>query len=239
MKTIFAITILLITLFSSKSYADCSAPVISGPPNWPPFIRTNADNKLQGPALEFVDSFFASQNIKAVHSESKPWKRVQSDMERGHVDLAAAMLKTNERKSKFAYTESWTNDRYGIIVLKDHVFQYAQIEDLNSKTGAYYRGVTFPEPYNSFVKAKKNITPVSNIASLIKMLNKGRVDYLLVAIDTFFATLPEGISKDHFFAISSSIVAVPVHIAFSRKSECQELIPTLNAYIRENRVFTN
>ncbi len=239
MKTIFTIVVLGITFVSSTVNAACSAPVISGPPIWPPFIHTDANNKLSGQAFDFIEGFFAAQNIQTILDKSKPWKRVQNDLEKGHIDLVVAIVKTKERDAKFAYADSWINDRYGLIVRKDHEFQFSQIEDLNNKSGAYYRGVTFPAPYDDFVKARKNITPVSSISSLIKMLDQGRVDYLLVAIDSFFAILPEDIPKDHFFAISSSIVAVPVHIAFSRKSECQELIPTLNAYIRENRVFTN
>ncbi|MBE7637822.1 transporter substrate-binding domain-containing protein [Sneathiella sp. P13V-1] len=222
----------LVLLLPATVAADCLKVRISGPPLWPPFINQVDKAGREGPAFDFLIDFIQSEGLQAVVEDTKPWPRVLRDLEIGELDFVVAILKTEERERKYIYTDRWNVDRYGVVTLKDSQFEFSDLNNLSDKTGAFFRGVAFPPPYAAFIKSNKKLTGTSNVASLYSLLNKKRVNYLLVSVDSFLALLPKKQRETDYAIIESSVVNVPVYMAASKLSECKYLVPKLNTYIQ-------
>ncbi|MGO1121038.1 substrate-binding periplasmic protein [Rhodovibrionaceae bacterium A322] len=217
--------------FASKAAEICREPVISGPPYWPPFITRDEEGRRGGPAFDLATQILTPLAGTPVVDVDKPWNRVVSELETGQLDIIVAMHKTEERAQKFAFTNAWRSEFYAVVTLKGREIDYQDVTDLASYRGGMYAGVKLPEPFGSYVKDNGSVTQIFNIDSLFRMLEAQRVDYLIVAVDSFLNLVPDGMQREDFSEIESSRAGVPIHMAISRKSGCKDHLKEINAGI--------
>jgi polar amino acid transport system substrate-binding protein len=232
-----ALILLLCAFSSSVAIAqDCKAPLVSGPPVWPPFINPEIDGMARdGIAIDFVDRIFDKLGVTYNLDQAKPWARVLKELEAGELDFAMAIFDVPERREKFAYTETWVSDDYAIITYKGRDFKYDSVEDLRGKSGAFYHGIRFPPPLDQAVADNDRLVTVTDAQQLHKMLKLERVDFVIASIPTFIQLLPEGYSSSEFTVLGASTVRIPIYMAFSKKSPCVALLEDVNKQIRNHR----
>ncbi len=152
--------------------------------------------------------------------------------ENGDIDILFTLLDTAERRSFALYTEYWVHDVYAIITKKSAAFSYSSIDDLKGRPGVMYHGVRLPPPLRQIPIDNQHFTTVNEAHLLHRMLRHGRVDYVLASVASFFDLIPEGFDPEEFHVLQSSAVRVPVYMAISKKSNCVDLLETINGKIR-------
>jgi len=219
---------------------DCKTPLISGPPAWPPLVipHSNTENSTgirTGIAIDVNLDVLKAIGATARVDASKPWNRVLRDLEVGDIDMIFALLDSEERREKFVYTDTYAQDTYGVVTLKDKGFEYSSAADLTDRNGAYYAYLKIPPPLNKILQNTSKLQSTKDVASLYRMLYHGRVDYLIVSVATFFWLIPEDYNKDDFKVIESSVIKIPVYMAISKKSPCVKFVKEINAALRSRK----
>ncbi|MEP1932177.1 MAG: ABC transporter substrate-binding protein [Roseibium sp.] len=227
---------LLSPVAANADAEQCEAPLLSGPPIWPPFINPEADDQERnGYAIDFVDTVFSKIDVAHKIDRAKPWPRVLKELETGDLDIVFTIFDTPERRAKFTYTEHWITDLYAVITYKGHEFDYRSVDDLRARQGLTYSGMRFPPPLNEATVDNENFTTVNDVELMHKMLRHKRVDYVIASVATFMNLLPDGFSADEFTALPASAVRIPVYMAISKNSPCESLLGSINEQIRKHR----
>ena len=234
----FLISLSVVISFSHFANAfACENPTLAIPRLSAP-IQNGAPDPVKS-AENLLTDFFEKRGQQLTIKDGFPWARMLAELENGNIDLIAPMLKTPEREEKYLFSDSWASDQHGVIVHKDRLFGFQSAEDLTHRNGAYLNGAAFPEPYRSYIQTHDNLTVVYDLDSLSKMLDQKRVDFILAPIGSLFRVIPEKMQDGRFVTLGRSVISTPLYIAFSRKSDCKNLIPALNAFIQEKSVPTN
>ena len=222
--------VFVLCILTSWAFADdtCENPVISGPPIFPPYIVPIDDNTSGGIAVERAMELLTPVVGEPVLDQTKPWPRVLKEFEQGVIDILFVVLYDPDRESFARYTDSWFSDDYGVVTYETSDLDFGSVSSLDGLRGGYYYGVYLPEPYGSYVKDNPNVAGIKEVESMYKMLALNRVNYLVVALETFKLLRPESFEESNFIVHDSSITSIPVHMAVSKNSPCIELFDAIN-----------
>jgi ABC-type amino acid transport substrate-binding protein len=221
-------TSLFLFLGAFASASECVRPLISGPPVFPPYIVAGENGVRTGLAIDKAFEILTPITGEPTLDISKPWSRVLKEFENGDIDILFVSLYNQERESFATFTDPWIQDEYGVVTLKGSQFSWDDISSLNDLYGGYYYGAYLPEPFGSFIKANPKTEGIATVESMYKMLSANRVEFLIVALQSFELLKPEGFSSHQFKIHEDSISSTPVHMVISNKSPCLNLLNEIN-----------
>ena len=224
-KTVFLITIVAI-LFSKISSAqiaspDCQIPVVTGANNWYPYAYVDDQNIHQGIGFDVVELIFADLNIPIKYRFGLPWIRAMEEVNQGSIDILVANYWTEVRAEKLVMSTEIARESLNIFTLKTKPFVFTKWDDLKKQRGAMPRGMALGE---AFKKYSQNIDliEVNTHQQIFKMLNKERVDYVLLAQ---YSAQPNLIQKENENVVmqNTPVNYYSVRISFSKNSSCLHL----------------
>lgn len=231
MKKLFKVIIVFILgfLFYKSPFAR-DPLIISGHPNYPP-LTWQENGEIVGVAIELAKTVFTELNIPYTIKATGPWKRVQQNAKEGLIDVITSIYLNAERNQYLDYTISFTTDPSVIFVLKGNAFPFNKWEDLIGRQGITTLGESYGEEFDRFIEQYLKIDRVKSHLQNFKMLEKGRVDYILfplypgraLAIETGYMEKIEIlplIAHDSYF-----------YMAFSKKSNLKHLLAPVNQII--------
>ncbi|MDV7339361.1 transporter substrate-binding domain-containing protein [Terasakiella sp. A23] len=219
-------------LCASAQAEHCQNPVISGPPVWHPYIKIGEDGARFGPAVEVAQKVLEPLFGAPVLDRIKPWTRVKEELKSGEIDFVFTILHAREREKHYSYTQSWTSDTYGIVMKAGRDMDYIGTRSLKTYKGGYLHGISLPEPFKEYEANNGNIRSIANVSSLFKMLDTGRVDYLIVSLRSFWGLIPDGKQESDYNLITTSVVRIPVFMAVSKKSPCNNHMTDIKAALQ-------
>ena len=172
----FYLILLGLHIFSSSISKAEESPIVLGCNNFPPFkIEKNVGN-LPGFDVEFITNIF-SRMKRPLEIEFLPWKRVLRNAKTGQMDGLCSCSRTKERDAFLLYSDPLGTASSGIFTIKGNKMSaFKELSDIqNGSIGV----VSAYNLEDQLIKAgMKNIVRAIDDQSAIKMLVRGRFEYL-------------------------------------------------------------
>ncbi|OSQ40974.1 hypothetical protein TMES_02560 [Thalassospira mesophila] len=237
-----ALLLLLLTgsatsLHAADADATCQRLLVSGNPDYPPYLWPNPDNpaELIGANAQFIIEVGKEAGIAISVVNDGPWGRVQEEMRRGHLDLIAGAFFTPQRTLYMDYLQpAFQGTRTKVWTRNNFPRDITRWQDLIGLEGVTVINNSFGTKFDSFAQDKLTLRESPTLAQSLRLVELGRADYLV------YEDFPAAafIAKNNL----SEIVASPVDISsedlfitMSRSSPCntETLRVRLSAAIRK------
>lgn len=228
MKSLLLSFIITLLCFS-ENVCSGETIVISGHPEAKPFTWVKEKHML-GSAVDLAESIFSGQKI-GTRYEILPWKRALALLKDGDIDLLLALYRNETRAKDFEFTIPYADDPISVFVNKDDMFSLAKWDDLITKRGCVPLGESYGEKLDKFVKDKLTVDKAHDLDQCLRMLERGRIDYVLFSKYHVQMELAKKGLSDKIRALAYHMTSQKVHMAFSKKSPFVRLVPKINAEI--------
>ncbi|MCB2147176.1 MAG: transporter substrate-binding domain-containing protein [Deltaproteobacteria bacterium] len=222
------------TLTSAREGGIKDPIIISGHPDYPPFMWQEGDRIVGvGPDLAGI---ILSGLGKAYQSRYLgPWKRVQETARYGKVDLIAGIYRNIEREAYLEFSEPYCQDPTSVFVEKGKGFAVAGREDLVNRRGVTLFGDSFGDSMDRFIEKELRMARVYSVDKMIDQLLSGKAEYL------FFGYYAVRISANRLgvgeklAVVKKDLVVENFCFAFPKRSPHAALLPKINRQIRRLR----
>ena len=207
---------------SAWSAESCKQLVAAGNPEYPPYLwRDTADAAhLVGANADLLQMVAKKIGIPIEVRHVGSWARVQEEARLGRIDLIAGAFFTVERLDYMDYVyPAFRETRSVIWTRKDARLKYRQWSDLKNLSGMTVINNSFGEDFDRYAKKNLKINTVPSLEQAFKILQLGRVDYLVYEEDPGLAY----IAKFSIPGLAPVIPAVSnesLYLTLSHKSPC-------------------
>ena len=200
----------------------CKQLVATGNPEYPPYLwRDGADGShLVGANADLVQMVAKEIGIPIEVRYVGSWARVQEEARLGRIDLIAGAFLTVERLDYMDYVyPEFSEARSVLWERKTAPLKYRQWSDLKNLSGMTVINNSFGEDFDRYAKKNLKINTVPSLEQAFKILQLGRVDYLV------YEEAP-GLAYITKFAIPGLVAANPsvsnesLYLTLSHKSPC-------------------
>ncbi len=140
MKNLFVSLIMILSVTTMTSAQEIL--VISGHPNYPPFMWQQEET-LVGASVELAVSVFNELKIPFKIIAGGPWQRVQDYARRGKIDVIVGLYANPERASYIDFSCPYITDPTVVFIKKGNRFLIKRWEDLIGKKGSTMQGESF------------------------------------------------------------------------------------------------
>lgn len=210
----------------------CDKIVVSGAYTWKPYLSIDEQTKkVGGLSAEILKHIGRTTKRPIEHRTDLPWKRVLLLVEKGEIDMCAAIYKNREREQKYLYSESFASDDIRVFVKKGMSFPFDGLDHLKGKIGGIPIGASFGNEFDLFAKKHLKIVSGQNVSHLFKMLLSDRIDYLVSAHQDVRKRLRQDKIENQIEPLAHSISSNKVYFIMSRQSPCKHLLPDINKTI--------
>jgi polar amino acid transport system substrate-binding protein len=161
---------------------SCRQLIATGNPEYPPYLwRDPTDSqRLIGADADLMQLLAKEIGIPIEVRYVGSWARVQEETRLGRVDLIAGAFFTVPRLDYMDYFyPPFQETRSLIWTRRDAGFPYKKWSDLRGHAGVTVINNSFGEDFDKFAKKSLNIGTVPSLEQAFKMLQLGRVDYLI------------------------------------------------------------
>lgn len=201
--------------------------------HFPPYTYLHSKHRATGFFVDIVNELSRLTGFRVQLYEC-PWVRCLQLVEEGVVDLAAGVLKTEERLGKFHFVEppvDRLSNHYRFYTLRD-ADPVVELTELHGKLVGIQRGVKYFDEFESNRDIEKVAT--NDRVTLIKMLLAGRIDAFIYSGDTIELALQEWdpqqrISAAEFVFRDQS----HGHLVLSKRSAPAERLALFNATLAQ------
>jgi|GEM_PF-1199343 len=215
--------LLLLTLLSNPSFG---APVVRvATLDFPPYVSESLPGN--GWAWQVVEAAFASQDYGA-QLFVLPWPRAVHQVRKGTMDALYIANKTPQRESWAYFSHQVGQEEAVLWKRRTSSAEFQRPEDLQGLAVGGLRG----SAQQQFLEQRGvDVFSVKDFTQGIKMLNGGRLDYLVadrIATRYFLESLPTEVSEaiDH---VSPPVYSVGFYLAIAKSHpEAQQVIDTFN-----------
>ncbi|MCP3923121.1 MAG: amino acid ABC transporter substrate-binding protein [Desulfobacterales bacterium] len=232
----FNVIILCVFLYCcSAVYAeDCKVLTVSGAYNWAPYLLYDKDTKkISGVSYEIVKIIGERLNIPVKFKVNIPWKRILLWVEKGKIEMCAAIYWNEERDKLYNYSIPILQDEIRAFVLKGNEFKFNSFKDLEGKKGGIPFGASFGFEFDTYAKKHLKIDSGSrNKNALFTKLSKGRNDYFVSALFDVSIALKKAGLQDKIVALPKAITVNKVYFIMPKNSPCSGLLPKINSIIK-------
>jgi len=235
-KTIIFGVIVSACLTSIVNVQACQVLRVAGANDWPPVAIINKDTREpEGIAYDFAKIVGKELNIPVELNATLPWKRMLSYLEKGKIDMTAALYLTKEREVLYQFTTPYFENEARVFVVKGKEFSFEKFEDLIGRSGGLSLG-SYGEKFETFAKQHKLHLGRDKSATLLtRKLLAGRYDYFILDYLNGMLYLKDEGLQEQIVALPTPISTEPVHFALSRQSPCLALVPQINAVIEKSK----
>ena len=174
MKKILLILIYMSTLVLSFSTSAKELKVGLANDDYAPFYY-EFSGEYRGAALEVAKAVAETLGHKLIYIRA-PWKRIQSYLRAGKIDMMILYMKTPERAVDVIFTDiPHIYESSDLFVLKKSLIKFeGALSDLKSYKFGNVRGYSHGTEYNNSENLSK--MQITNEEQLIRILIRGRID---------------------------------------------------------------
>ena len=200
----------------------CRHLVVSGNPEYPPFLWRDPsdDTKLIGADADLMQLIAKELDITIEVKYVGPWGRVQEEAKLGHIDMIAGAFFTLPRLDYMDYVyPPIIETRTLVWTRKGTKLNYRQRKDLVGLQGVTVIDNSFGEDFDHYAKTSLKINTVPSLEQALKMLELGRVNYLIYE-ETPGLAYAEKMNIDDLKTSTASISNENLYLTMSHKSAC-------------------
>ena len=169
------LTLLIINFFSIPSFAETETYRVAGDNKFPPYEYVDSDGVFKG---FNVDMLKAISLVTGIQFEFIPmkWEDAYNSVQQGQTDIIQGMKESEERKSRFLFTDSMLMNSQSIFVLNDNRAINSN-RDLVGKTVALQKEDVVYNDINKIADVK--VIQYDSLGEALKSLLDGHVDALI------------------------------------------------------------
>ena len=159
--------------------AECTKVIVGGHPGYPPLTYYDG-REMQGAWMAIASRVLSDLGIPFELSYQGPWPRVLQTAAEGKIDMIATLKESPERLAFLSFTTtSAVYADIAIFVRSDSGLQYRGWSDLVGKSGGIVRDERYGMGFDEFMRSSLSVETVSSIDLDFKMLDAGRIDYVV------------------------------------------------------------
>lgn len=231
---VYPLFFVLLLLVTPLSQAQTTVRA-TGHPNWPPFSWQQGD-KIIGIGAELTELIFKELGLPVACTARGNWKRAQSQVEHGEVDILVGAYKTAERVRVMAYpAQPYIEDANVLWVARGKAFPFRRWSDLIGKTGTAMLGESYGEAFDQYIKDKLTVEWVSTPSQSLGKLELGRADYYPFSLYAGQIQVRQLGFEGKIENMPEVISTEGTYIAVSRKSHLVKYLPQIEAAIARLR----
>lgn len=241
MKTIYFLYLFCWSFYATAAEVDLKQSLlpnkrvirITGHPDYAPVVwAKNGSQKLEGIAVEMLESIFKEANIKAEFVYVETWARAQEEVKAGRIDMLIPPYKTDERVAFYNFsTAPFMKDETVIFVEKGKEFKFKTFDDLKNYPGVAIINDSFGDDFDNFSKTNPNLTRLSTTLQCFRFVEKDRARYIVAGLNSGMAVIAKLHWEDRFTVLSKRIVATDLYAPLSLKSPWNT--PEVNAFLNK------
>lgn len=219
---LFGLSGLLPGLAASAPLESCKHLVVSGNPEYPPYLWRDPDDDshLIGANADLMQMAAKELGITIEVKYVGNWARVQEETRLGRVDMIAGAFFTLPRLEYMDYMyPAFRETRTAIWARKDAKFGYAKWKDLVGLQGVTVIDNSFGEDFDRYAKSSLKITTVPSIKQALEMLDLGRVQYLIYEEDPGLAYAAR-MNVQNVKTLPVAVTNENLYLTVSHKSSC-------------------
>lgn len=149
-----------------------------------------------------------------------PWARTQQEANNGLIDLIAGAFITAERQQLWDFlTPPLTNIESVIWVKQPSDLVFQELADLQPYVGATIIHNSIGAEFDQYAKAHLNLYELPRITQAFKMLNEGRIDYVVYEKEPSKHVLRE-LQLSQIGALEKIVSTEALHLVLPKKSAC-------------------
>ena len=171
------------TLWAGAVHAEpCTKLVATGNPEYPPYLwRQGGDGaRLVGANAELMQLLAKEIGLPIEVRYAGTWARVQEEARQGRVDLIAGAFFTVPRLDYMDYVyPAFQVTRSLVWSRADTAVGHRRWSDLQGKSGLTVINNSFGEAFDLYAKASLKMVTVPSLEQALRMLERGRGDYLI------------------------------------------------------------
>jgi len=215
--------------------ASCDRLDIAYTDNWYPIAYDDGEKERLGLAIAIQTEIFRRLNLPIRYIPKLPWRRQLAMLGEGEIDAMAAIYYNDETAEKFLYTSPYHMTEVSVFKRIKSDLHYSELKDLKNYRGVMASGSSYGTDFDNYSRNNLDIVRINGTEKIIQMLLKGRADYLILP-KTLARYLLNKHGAVHAIALIGPPVArIPLHMVFSKKSECRTWVTKVNATIQKMR----
>ncbi|MBT3136364.1 transporter substrate-binding domain-containing protein [Alteromonas sp. ALT199] len=229
----FGILVILAYVFAPRALAstECKTLRTAGAQQWFPYAFNEFEGRLKATGIAFDVLTLLSQDLGVTLKieTGLPWKRIESKLDAGELDILAGNYWNETRSRKWLITAPFATDEVYVVLSPSLVQTRGTEISLSALTqyiGVMPRGISLGEKFDS-IKSNLKIIEVKDHDKMYEMIRRHRADY---------AVSPQSAAQSHLDAPENDgmqlsqapISSNNVHFAISAKSKCASLFPEFN-----------
>ncbi len=200
----------------------CKQLVATGNPEYPPYLwRDPSDTThLVGANADLMQMVAKEIGIPIEVRYAGSWARVQEEAKLGRIDLVAGAFFTVDRLDYMDYVyPSFRETRSVLWGRPGGALKYQRWSDLEGLSGVTVINNSFGEDFDRFAKNALKISTVPSLEQAFRMLQLGRVDYLVYEEDPGLAYIAK-LGLGGLVPASTSVSHESLYLTLSHKSPC-------------------
>ena len=219
------ISFFIYVIFSSqalKASPLCTQIVASGNPEYPPYLWRDPhdDTRLIGANADLMNLIAQEIGIKIVVKHLGDWGRVQEETKQGKIDLIAGAFFNLRRLEYMDYIHPPVRETKTVIwTQKEARFSYQKWSDLKGLQGVTVINNSFGEEFDRYAKESLKILTVPSLEQALKMVQSGRMNYLIYELDPGLAYAAR-LNIKNLKTMSPPIGHEDLYVTLSYKSPC-------------------
>jgi len=219
-------------VFSSQVQASEEAMVVSGHPEYPPFMWQEGDS-IVGVGPDLFQMISQEFGIQLETPYLGNWEEVQEKARSGEIDGLVALYYSEERAQYYEYSIPFAEDPVAIFVLTGHGFPFMDWETLIGKKGVSTLGDIYGEEFDTFAEEYLTIERFKTVEECFQKLIEKEAEYFVFALypGLYQASLHN--VSDKVLPLSPYVTVSQWHIAISRISPFVSLMPQIDAMLEK------
>lgn len=188
----------------------------SGNPDYPPYHWCRNQQALTGASVEQLQRILPA-GVK-LQPLRYPWKRVLQSAENGQLDIILPLRINADRARylRFSQAPAFENP-IAVFVRKDRQIVYQGWHSLKPYRGGISLGDIFGDGFDEYMTANLTVETAPDIASNIKKLELGRIDYFITGRYVGMAYLKKTNLADLMVDLPKPVSVSKIHIGFGKR----------------------
>ncbi len=218
----------LVSAPSVSAEAHCPDVKIAYSASWVPVTYDLETKKHLGIALDIHKEAFRRLRQKVSFRSGIPWSRQLRMLFDGEIDAMAAMHHNEERAAKYLYSDPFHISVVRIYVKKDAGVEYTTLDDLIGLKGLAPWAASFGREFDQFAKSYLDITEFQEPDRLVKLLNSGRFDYMVMSQEMARFFIQKANLEASIIPVGPAAAKKEIHLVMSKKSLCTNMMSPFN-----------
>lgn len=200
----------------------CTRLIATGNPEYPPYLWRSASDAtaLIGANADLMQLLSKEIGIPIDVKYVGSWARVLEESKLGRIDLIAGAFFTVPRLDFMDYVYPAFRDTRSVLWTRQGAgFNYQKWEDLKGRAGVTVINNSFGEDFDRYAQSALKIGTVASLEQAFKMLQLGRVDYLVYEEDPGLAYMAKFEIRG-IMPVRISVSNEQLYLTISHKSPC-------------------